>query len=99
MSRQTIKSVLEFAEAVAQAKSMPSQDEEWEMVLGIFDAHISIGQCYVPETFNSKVQKWFGKIDDNSSEEAVLRVEKQTVGKSCSFTSIITSQSKLPKSS
>lgn len=79
MSRQTIKSVLEFAEAVAQAKSMPSQDEEWEMVLGIFDAHISIGQCYVPETFNSKVQKWFGKIDDNSSEEAVLRVEKQTV--------------------
>ena len=73
--------ILEFAEAFFQAKASEEDNETWKLILGIFDISVSRGKMFVPETFYPKIQKWFGKIDDQSAEEAVIRVENQVVGK------------------
>lgn len=82
MSRLATKNIIEFAEAFLEAKSSQDVDKNWKIIIGLYDVSISKGQMYVPETFYSKIQKWFGKIDDVSAEDAVLRVEEQTVGRS-----------------
>ena len=87
MSLLLINNVVDFAEAVLYAASLPRPDNEFKLILGMFDVNISKGQLHIPEPFSPKIQKWFGKIDDSSEEDAVLRVENQTVGKSrCTYT-------------
>jgi len=73
--------ILEFAEAFFQAKSSDEDNENWKLILGIFDVSVSRGKMFIPETFYPKVQKWFGKIDDDGAEDSVVRVENQVVGK------------------
>ena len=80
-SKLATKNIVEFAEAFLQAKNCGElADKNWKLILGLYDVSVSKGEMFVPETFYPKIQKWFGKIDDESAEDAVLRVEEQTIG-------------------
>jgi len=79
MSRVGIKNLVEFVEDFASVKSGNLLEKNWKHVVNIFDVNVSKGEMYIPETFYPKIQKWFGKLDDKHSEDAVLRVESQTI--------------------
>ena len=81
VGRLSCKNVLEFAENFLKIQKLGSLDKDWLLINQMFDVNISQGEMHIPETFYSKIQKWFGKIDDKNAEDAVLRVEKQTIGK------------------
>lgn len=73
--------LIEFAESFFKAKSSEELSEAWKLILGIYDVSVSRGKMFVPETFYPKIQKWFGHIDDESAEDAVVRAENQLVGR------------------
>lgn len=79
-SRLAIKNVVEFADMYHKVKDNATPNRDWKIILGLFDVVLSKGEMYVPETFYPKIHKWFGKLDDPSMEEAVLRVEEQDIG-------------------
>ena len=81
MARIGFKNLIEFTEAFYEARINTEKRKEWALILQMFNVHVSKGQMYVPETFYPKIQKWFGKIDDTSADDAVLRVENQVISK------------------
>ena len=78
--RIAIKNVTEFAEMYHKVKESATPNRDWKLILGLFDVAAAKGEMYVPETFYCKINKWFGKLDDQSVDDAVLRVEEQQIG-------------------
>ncbi|XP_065670254.1 uncharacterized protein LOC100211359 [Hydra vulgaris] len=79
VGRLSCKSIFDFAETFLNVQKSGSLDKDWLLINQMFDVNISYGEMHIPKPFYSKIQKWFGKIDDKNAEEAVLRVEKQTI--------------------
>ena len=80
--RIAIKNVVEFAEMYQKVKDGATPSRDWKLIFGLFDVVLCKGEMYVPETFYAKIHKWFGKLDDPSMEESVLRAEDQDIGNS-----------------
>lgn len=77
--RIAVKNVFEFAEMYQKIRDGATPSRDWKLIFRIFNVVLSKGEMYVPETFYLKVNKWFGKLDDPSMEEAVVRVEEQDI--------------------
>jgi len=79
MSRNVVRNVCDFGEVYETLKQSTTPSREWKLIFNLFDVTTTKGEMYVPDTFYNKVHKWFGKLDDPSMEEAVLRVEEQQI--------------------
>ena len=80
MARNVVRNIIEFGEVYDKLKESSTPSKEWKLIFNLFEVVTTKGEMYVPDTFYNKVHKWFGKLDDPSMEEAVLRVEEQTIG-------------------